>query len=307
MRVRVVIAPVLMVPAAVAAAHERVGASADPRVLSEWDTATLIGLAALALLYCAGARRLHRRGAHQSPIAQAAFAAGWLALVFAVLPWMDSAALERFSAHMAQHELMMLVGAPLVVAGRPLSTCLWGLPDRWRRRVTPGRGLKVATSAVSTLSTPALAWALHGAAVWIWHLPALYDLAVRSEPAHAVQHATFVGTSLLFWTGLLYGRYGRAGYGVAVFFVFTTAVHTGILGALFTVSQSPLYSAYANVPGADRDSVLADQQLAGLVMWIPAGLLLTLVGLALFAAWLGEAERKSRLGQGFLSDRSAAR
>lgn len=60
----------------------------------------------------------------------------------------------------------------------------------------------------------------------------------------------FVGTSLLFWSGLLYGRYGRAGYGAAVFFVFTTAVHTGILGALLTVARLPLYSVYTNVPGS---------------------------------------------------------
>ena len=143
---------------------------------------------------------------------------------------------------------------------------------------------------MGAVSTPLVAWALHGAVLWIWHVPALYDLAVRSEAAHAVQHAMFVGTSAMFWTGLLYGRYGRAGYGAGVFFVFTTAVHTGILGALFTISATPLYSSYS---GGPEGAALADQQLAGLVMWIPAGLLLTLVGIALFAAWLGEAERRA--------------
>ena len=82
---------------------------------------------------------------------------------------------------------------------------------------------------------------------------------------------------------------------LAVFFVFTTAVHTGILGALLTVAQKPIYLVYASIPSVSNEAALADQQLAGLVMWIPAGMLLTLVGIALFAAWLGESERRSRV------------
>ena len=102
----------------------------------------------------------------------------------------------------------------------------------------------------------------------------------------------FVATSMLFWFGLLHGRYGRAGYGAAVFYVFTTAVHTGVLGALFLIARTPLYSSYA-APAVGGIEPLGDQQLAGLVMWIPGGLLLTITGLALFAAWLGAAERRA--------------
>jgi cytochrome c oxidase assembly factor CtaG len=105
-----------------------------------------------------------------------------------------------------------------------------------------------------------------------------------------LQHAMFISTSVLFWWGLVYGRYGRAGYGAAVFYVFTTAIHTGILGAMLTFAPSPLYGVYAS-PG--HQDPLGDQQLAGLVMWIPAGLLLTVMGVGLFAAWLGEAERRT--------------
>jgi putative membrane protein len=180
-----------------------------------------------------------------------------------VLPWIDATTIERFSAHMGQHELMMLVGAPLLIVGRPLSTSLWALPATWRRVGSVPLQHRVTARAVRTLTTPAVAWALHGAVLWIWHMPLFYDLAVKSEPAHAVQHAMFVGTSLMFWGGLLYGRYGRAGYGAAVFFVFTTAVHTGLLGALIMVSRTPLYSSYAHLPGVSGESALADQQIAG--------------------------------------------
>jgi len=136
------------------------------------------------------------------------------------------------------------------------------------------------------------AWALHGVTVWVWHLPGFYEAAVQHEGLHAFQHATFVGTAVLFWWGLVYGRYGRAAYGASVLFVFTTMIHTGVLGALFALSSAPFYPLYqqrAAVMGVDP---VVDQQLAGLYMWIPAGLVLTICGLALLMAWISEADRR---------------
>jgi cytochrome c oxidase assembly factor CtaG len=124
-------------------------------------------------------------------------------------------------------------------------------------------------------------------------MPVLYDAAVGNEGIHALQHAMFVGTSALFWWGMLNGRSGRAGYGAAVFYVFLTVVHTGILGAMVTFAPTPLYPIYS-APAAEHGiDLLVDQQRAGLLMWIPAGLVMTMLGLALFAAWLGESERRS--------------
>jgi cytochrome c oxidase assembly factor CtaG len=97
-----------------------------------------------------------------------------------------------------------------------------------------------------------------------------------------------------FWWGLLYGRYGRAGYGAAVFYVFATVLHTGLLGAVLTFAGVPLYSSYLASSAARGADPLGDQQLAGLIMWVPAGVLLTLLGIGLFAAWIGEAERRQR-------------
>jgi putative membrane protein len=245
----------------------------------------------IAGLYLAGSVRLNARGGRRPVFEPVAFGVGWAALLAAVWPSFDAAAITRFSAHMAQHELMMLVGAPLVMAGRPLSTCLWALPATWRHRVSMPLQRRQVVGVTRALTAPVVGWALHGSAIWMWHAPALYELAIRHEGAHALQHAMFVGTSMLFWWGLLYGRNGRAGYGAAVFYVFTTAVHTGILGALITFTQVPWYPVYANLSGM---GALGDQQVAGLVMWIPAGVLLTIMGLALFAAWLGEADRRSR-------------
>jgi putative membrane protein len=267
-----------------------------PGAFSVWDIAVLAFLAACGLLYAMGTRRMAARGAVHPRRERVAFACGWGTLVLSVLPPLDSLAVELFSVHMAQHELMMLVGAPLVIAGRPMSTCLWGIPDRWRGSAASALQTRPASRLWRMLTAPLVAWALHGVAIWVWHLPVLYDLAVENEGLHAVQHATFVGTSALFWWGLLYGRYGRAGYGAAVFYVFTTVVHTGILGAAVTFAGVPLYPVYAAPAAARGVDLLSDQQLAGLLMWVPAGIVLTLLGVALFAAWLGEAERRSIRG-----------
>lgn len=290
MRVAPGVALAVCIPAVAAAHGVDTNLGSDPRVFSLWDQGALAGLTVLGTLYWLGARELRARGAGPSRIERAAFVAGWLALVGSILPWFDAAALELFSAHMAQHELMMLVGAPLIVAGRPMATCLWGLPAHWRRHVALPLQRPAVAGLARMIAAPVTVWTLHGLVIWLWHMPALYELAVRSESVHTLQHAMFVSTSVLFWWGLIYGRYGRAGYGAAVFYVFTTAIHTGILGALLTFTRVPLYGVYAT-PG--HTDPLGDQQLAGLVMWIPAGLLLTMIGVGLFAAWLGEAERRA--------------
>jgi len=98
---------------------------------------------------------------------------------------------------------------------------------------------------------------------------------------------------VLFWWGLVYGRYGRAAYGAAVLYVFATLVHTGLLGAMFALSERSFYPLYVERAEAAGVDAVADQQLAGLYMWVPSGIVLTLFGLALFAAWLGEAERRA--------------
>jgi putative membrane protein len=262
----------------------------DPPSPSGWDLLVTAGLLAMAVLYARGRARLGAAVARRTRLAPLAFWIGWMAMLIAVLPPLDGLAVERFSAHMLQHELLMLVGAPLLIAGRAFATALTGLPVPLRTAAASVLKGAPAGGTWRMLSAPLVAWALHGLAVWLWHVPALYEGAVRHEALHFVQHATFVGTAALFWSGLIHGRYGRAGYGASVFYVFTTLVHTGLLGAVFTLAPSPLYSLYA----ARTPDAVADQQIAGLVMWVPAGFVLTVTGLALFAAWLGDAGRRSR-------------
>jgi putative membrane protein len=293
MRVAVVGAALWTCASAVVAAHGgELAHQPTAGALSSWDLAAVAVLVLAGGFYAAGLRRLAQREAVPPRLERAAFFCGWVSLLIAVLPPLDGLSTLRFSAHMLQHELMMLVGAPLVIAGRPLPVWLWGLPSTWRMPAGEVFRRSGVGGAWYVVTTPLVAWALHGLAVWLWHIPTLYDAAVANEGVHAFQHAIFVGTSSLFWWGLLYGRYGRAGYGAAVFYVFTTVIHTGLLGAILTFAGRPFYPIYLGPAQAGGIDPVADQQIAGLLMWIPAGIILTLLGLGFFAAWIGAAARR---------------
>jgi putative membrane protein len=266
--------------------------SGHAHAISVWDVTAALTLATLAVLYAVGSWRLAGRGAAVRVGERAAFWMGWAAALAVLVPPIDTWAAQLFSAHMFQHEVLMLVAAPLMVAGRAVVPSLWAMPDRLRSRVAHGPHVSALTTAWRSLTRPGVAWLLHGVVVWGWHLPVLYEAAVRDEAIHALQHVMFAGTAVLFWWGLIYGRYGRVGYGVAVLYVFSTLVHTGVLGALFTLSRTPYYQLYVERGTAAGVNPLIDQQLAGLYMWIPAGIVLTCFGLGLFAAWLAASAKR---------------
>ena len=244
-------------------------------------------LAFSIVIYAIGLLRMRSR---PPAMEIASFVLGWSIVALSLLSPLATLSEWLFSAHMTQHELLMLVAAPLIAIGRPLVPMLWALPHRWRRSLSaaaPGDALRLASS-------PLIVFSLHALALWIWHLPVLYEAAVLDDRVHLVQHACFTATAALFWWGLIRGRYGRSGYGVAFIYIFATALHSGGLGALLTFAGRPWYELYvARTPGGDA---LGDQQLGGLIMWVPAGILLMLFALAMFAAWLGEAERRRQRG-----------
>jgi putative membrane protein len=262
-----------------------------------WDVAIGVVLALSATLYVVGLTRLWRhagRGRGVRPVSVIAFAAGLGALVIALLSPLDALSDALFSAHMGQHELLMLVAAPLLVMGKPWLTGAWALPSSWRpgalgllQRPWFRRPWRAATGPVTIL-------VLHALALWIWHVPRLFEGAMRNETVHAFQHLCFFVTAVLFWWALVQGRYGRAGYGAAVLFVFITAMHSGVLGALITFAGRLWYPIYDERTRAVGHDPLQDQQLAGLLMWIPAGVILAVLGVALLAAWLGESDRRAR-------------
>ena len=252
--------------------------------------------AVVLALYVTGLVRAWRAagyGRGVRPLDALAFFAGWLVLAVALSPQFDEWTETWLVAHMAQHELLMAVAAPLVAMSAPILVFLWVVPMSIRGRIVASVRRPPIAAAWAALTAPLTVFLLHALALWVWHLPSLYESALAHEWIHAVQHLCFFGTAALFWWGIAHGRYGRMGYGVAVVYVFATAVHGGVLGALLTFSPRVWYAPYSTGHQTGL-SPLEDQQLAGLLMWIPAGLLFVVGGLALFAAWLRESDRRTR-------------
>ena len=245
----------------------------------------LLPLVVTALLYLRGTHGPARASSAQA----GCFWAGWSVLALSLVSPVHSLGGVLFSAHMVQHELLMLVAAPLLVLSRPLAPFVRGLPFAWRRAAGRWSKTNWVRPMWRRLTEPLTAWLLHAAALWIWHAPALFQATVDSETVHAAQHLSFLLTALLFWWSLIYAQ-GRAGYGAGVVYIFTTAVHTSILGALLTFSPVVWYPIYRETTRVWGLTPLQDQQIGGLVMWIPAGVLYLAAGLALFAAWLRQSE-----------------
>jgi putative membrane protein len=261
-----------------------------------WDALPLLTLGGAFSLYTLGLARLWRSAGAGTGLGLGQVSCFLLALgtlAVALLSPLDGWSDRLFSAHMAQHELLMVVAAPLLVLGRPLTAYLWALPRDGRARVGHWLQRPAVQSTWQFLSAPLFVLLLHAVVRWVWHVPALFEAAMRDERLHAFQHFSFFLSAALFWWALVHGRYGRAGYGLAVLFVFATAVHTSILGALISVAPRLIYAIYEQRARLAGWQPLEDQELAGLIMWIPSGLLFLTTALALFAAWLGEAERRA--------------
>ena len=265
-------------------------------LLTTWglEPVVLVCLALSAWLYWRGLRRLWRgaeagRGVRRWEAW--CFAGGWLALFVALVSPLHPLGRVLFSAHMTQHEVLMLVAAPLFVLGRPLIPFLWALPLSWARAAGQWARAAWFQKGWRALTNPFVAWAVHAVALWAWHAPALFQATIDDEWVHTAQHLSFLVSALLFWWAIIRGRRGWMGYGAGVLYLFTTSVHSGALGALITFASNAWYPAYQTTTGSWGLTPLEDQQLGGLIMWIPAGLVYIAAGLALFAGWMRESER----------------
>jgi putative membrane protein len=254
----------------------------------------VVGLLALAaMLYAVGFARLspHVHARRELTWRAAAFAGGWLALALALLSPLDTAAGSSFALHMIQHETLMLIAAPLLVLGRGLPTFMWALPRKSRLvlgRITHGSRV---SRGWASLTSPLSAWILHATALWSWHAPAFFNAAVRNPSVHDWQHVTFLLTALIFWHALL-RRSSHASRAMGIVYLFTTTIHTGVLGALLTFARTPLYVSLDS--GLDpwlALTPLEDQQLGGLIMWVPGALVYVGVALVLTARWIAATDR----------------
>jgi putative membrane protein len=271
---------------AVAWAHP--GRAPEPHdVWRAWTfaPAVLLGLVLSGWLYWRGLRALWRRAGPGRVVGRwraSAFAASLAALFVALVSPIDAVGTALFAVHMVQHLLLIMVAAPLMVLGDPLLVMLWAMPLRTRRAA--GRwwnGARVLRGGWRVLRLVPVAWALHVIALWLWHVPALYELAMRRESVHVAEHMTFFLTALLFWWLPLEPHGRRMSAAAAVLYLFAAALQSTILGAAITFARRPWYPSHFGTTSAWGLNPLEDQQLAGLLMWIPAGTIYLIVLLPL--------------------------
>jgi cytochrome c oxidase assembly factor CtaG len=274
----------LLLVSRMAEAHG-VAAAAAAWTVEPW---ALLPLLLMAVLLGSGMVRLARRaGRGAAALRRRALllALGWASMALALASPLAEAAHGSFSAHMLQHEVLMLVAAPLLVLGRPVGVLAWGLPAAgraglaWLLRAPPIRRLGRAATQ------PLAATLLQAGVLWLWHVPALFDRALRLPAWHAAQHLCFLLAGIAFWVAML-DRCGAslAGRSLAAVCLFASSLVSGALGALMALSASPWYAGYAALGLTPWGlSPAEDQQLAGLLMWVPGGLLHAAAALALLA------------------------
>ena len=231
------------------------------------DPVLVVPLLLALLIYAVGWLRLSRRAS--DPPRSALFLSGWTVI---------------------EHELIMLVATLLLAASTAGGVHAWGLP-RPLRTALGGSWKSPLQYLWKRLTEPVTATAVQGAVMWVWHAPILFDRALDSFGWHVFQHACFFLSSLLFWWAMLHPRSRSGGYGVSAACLFVTSLIGGALGALMSFSSSPWYADYAamGMTGIGLDPV-DDQRLAGLVMWIPGGLVHGVAALVMFYKWLKASE-----------------
>jgi putative membrane protein len=249
----------------------------------------------VGVFYALGMLALWRRTSVRRPLQGwqgAAYWCGWVSLVGALVSPLHWLGEHLFSFHMIEHEILMAISAPLLVVGQPIGTFLWSLPRPIR--VAIGRYLKrpAVNGVWRWLSTGRNATLLHGLAIWAWHLPVLFDAAVASVLFHRLQHLSFLVTALLFWWSVL----RRSNCGLAAWHLFVTMLHTSVLGALMALAPRVLYDAQTATAGAWGLTALEDQQLAGIIMWIPAGTVYAGAALAMTSIWIRQSGVNGRRG-----------
>jgi putative membrane protein len=247
----------------------------------------MIGLALWAGSYALAVNVLRQRygwGARVSRLRQLAFYMGTLTVLIALASPLDELGDNYlFSAHMIQHMLLILVAPPL---------WLLGTPD-WliERLVAPGWPRQV----LDRLTRPAMSGLIFVGTLWVWHLPNLYDLALEHEGVHILEHELFMAAAVIGWWPVLGPAHwpqrlpkpARAIYLLALMFP------CALLAAVITFANRVLYPFYGHAAQVWGLTPLADQQLGGVLMWVPAHLIFLVTILIVVYDWLKPSSQAS--------------
>jgi cytochrome c oxidase assembly factor CtaG len=253
------------------------GAGPDLSLPLAWHFEPLVvaPVVAAAALYVRGwrtaSRRIPERFGERHLVAMMA---GLTSIVLALASPLDALSARLLLAHMTQHLLLMMVAPPLLWMGAPVAPLLLGLPRPVRRAVTRALAMPPLRRLSHVLADPVVSWVAFVVAFWVWHVPALYDLALSSDGWHHVEHACFFVTAGLFWRPVLLPWPARSVWPrwAMIPYLALADIQNSVLAAILTFSDHLIYPAYGALPLTWGLSPLEDQAIAGVIMWVPGSL-----------------------------------
>lgn len=273
----------------------------------DWRPDIILVLVLAGVIYVRGwwhlrnrpARRSHRRAQLAAGWRLGAHLSGLAVLVLALVSPIDFLGGQLFSMHMVQHLLLMMLAPPLLLIANPLPFALWGMPAGARREM--GRLLKPMSASrhlLRTLTRPGVVWMVFIAVFLGWHDPHAYDAALRIDWVHDLEHITFFGASMLFWWHVTRAGphiHGEFSPGLRVAYLLATVPINMLTGVAIAFAGKPIYSYYTAVPRVWGMTVMQDQMLGGVIMWIPGSMMFILAALILIAHQVQDEENKPSL------------
>lgn len=238
-----------------------------------WDPWLLASCVVSIAIYARGWRHLARHDPDRWSVWRlSAFAGGLLAIYLALASPLEPLASLLLQVHMIQHLLLVMAAPPLIWLGAPLLPMLWGLPKPLRTEwIGPWLRWPAVRRFAGRLVHPATALALFIISNLLWHVPASYELALRSPGWHYLQHVCFLGTGLIFWHPVVqpYPTRVRWSNWLLLPYLLAADIQNTVLSAFLTFSSKVLYPYYAGVPRLGNITALEDQGIAGVIMWVP--------------------------------------
>jgi putative membrane protein len=253
-----------------------------------WDP-TLIFFLLLAVFYARGITS--NRSSHLVKRWQVLlFFCGIAVLSVAYLPPVDTLSDQLFSAHMVQHLLITSVGVPLVIFGVPSLVILKGFPPSLKRKVAvPFLKSSFLKNFLKLVHRPLPALLLYEGTLWLWHIPKFYDLALLNDAIHLLEHSCMAYAAMNFWPFIIDPKPMRSplNYPVRILMLLLVMTLDMALSAALTYSGKVWY-AYERIPMPSwwKWNHLQDQQLGGLIMWVPGGVIWLIALITIFSLWM---------------------
>jgi cytochrome c oxidase assembly factor CtaG len=264
-----------------------------------WRPEIILSLGLAAAVHLVGRRRLRQRGSTQlvSPWRTVSYLSGLTVLGIALMSPIDVLSAQFFSMHMIQHLLLVMIAPPLLLLADPMPVTMWGLPSGLR--VELGRWLRPDAAfrrAVRAVTTPGLVWLYFVAALLGWHDPNAYNATLEYELVHDLEHLTFFGTAMLFWWHVIGSAphiHRKLSRGLRIGYVLSVVPASALTGIAIAFASEPIYDYYTKVPRLGSLTVMEDQMLGGVIMWIPGSMMYIIAALILIAEVLRDEDKKA--------------